>query len=100
MPSRSDVKLFSLRKLRPNKRNARTHAKRQIRQIANSISRFGWTYPILIDETGAILAGHGRYEAARLLRHREAPVIVLSGLSDTEKRALALADNKIAANAG
>jgi ParB-like nuclease domain len=100
MSARRDVKLSSVRKLRPNKRNARTHSKKQIRQIANSIGRFGWTYPILIDETGMILAGHGRYEAALLLGHREVPVIVVSCLNDTEKRALALADNKIAANAG
>jgi len=82
------------------RRNARTHSKKQIRQIANSFLRFGWTYPILIDEDGVILAGHGRYEAALLLGLREVPVIVVAGLSEAEKRALALADNKIAANAG
>jgi DNA modification methylase len=82
------------------RRNARTHSKKQIRQIANSFLRFGWTYPILIDEDGVILAGHGRYEAALLLGLREVPVIVVAGLREAEKRALALADNKIAANAG
>jgi hypothetical protein len=82
------------------RRNARTHSKKQIRQIANSLLRFGWTYPILIDEDGVILAGHGRYEPALLLDLREVPVIVVAGLREAEKRALALADNKIAANAG
>jgi ParB/RepB/Spo0J family partition protein len=95
-----DISLISVRKLRPSKRNSRTHSKKQIRQIANSILRFGWTYPILIDENSFILAGHGRYEAAQLLGLREVPVIVISGLNDAEKRALALADNKLAANAG
>jgi DNA modification methylase len=86
--------------LRSNKRNARTHSKKQIRQIANSILRFGWTYPILIDENNVILAGHGRYQAALQLGLREVPVILITGLNDAEKRALALADNKVAANAG
>jgi DNA modification methylase len=92
--------LVSVRKLRPNKRNARTHPQKQIRQIENSYRRFGWTNPIIIDENNAILAGHGRYQAALQLGLSEVPVIVVAGLSDAEKRALALADNKIAANAG
>ena len=95
-----DIILLPVRNLRPNRRNARTHPKKQIKQIIESIRRFGWTYPILIDENGVILAGHGRYEAALLLGLREVPVIVVGGLGDAEKRALALADNKIAANAG
>lgn len=94
------VTTTSVRRLRPNKRNARTHSKKQIRQIADSIQRFGWTYPILIDEGGNVIAGHGRFQAAEFLRLREVPTIVMTGLSETEKRALALADNKIAANAG
>jgi hypothetical protein len=97
---RPEIALISVRKLHPNKRNSRTHAKKQIRQIANSIRRFGWTYPILTDENRVILAGHGRYYAALELGLREVPVIPVSGLSDAEKQALALADNKIAANAG
>jgi DNA modification methylase len=87
-------------KLRPSKRNARTHSKKQIEEIVNSIRRFGWTYPILADEQGNILCGVGRWLAAEKLGLAKAPVIVLSNLGDTEKRALALADNKIAANAG
>ena len=94
------IAFVSVRKLRPNKRNARTHPQKQIRQIENSYRRFGWTNPIIIDESNAILAGHGRYQAALQLGLREVPVIVVAGLSDAEKRALALGDNKIAANAG
>ena len=95
-----EIAFVSVRKLRPNKRNARTHPQKQIRQIENSYRRFGWTNPIIIDESNAILAGHGRYQAALQLGLSEVPVIVVAGLSDAEKRALALADNKIAANAG
>src|SRR4051812_4991272 len=93
------VQLTSIRKLRRNKRNARTHPKKQIRQIADSILAFGWTVPILCDENSCIIAGHARYEAALLLGLRDVPVIVLSGLSEAQKRAYVLADNKIAANA-
>ena len=100
MSALREIKLASVRKLRRSKHNPRTHSKKQIRQIADCILRFGWTYPILIDENGVILAGHGRYQAALLLGRREVPVIVVGGLGDAEKRALALADNKIAANAG
>jgi DNA modification methylase len=99
MPVRQ-IQWVPIGKLRPSKRNARTHSKKQNGQIANSIQRFGWTSPIIIDENGVILAGHGRYEAAQMLGLVEVPVIVVSGLTDAEKRALALADNKIAENAG
>src|SRR4051812_9995854 len=95
-----EIKLTPLRKLRRNERNARTHSKKQIRQIADSIARFGWTYPILADEHGNVLAGHGRFAAAEHLGLRDVPVIIKAGLTELEKRALALADNKIAANAG
>jgi DNA modification methylase len=87
-------------KLRPSKRNARTHSKKQIQQITSSVRRFGWVVPIVADEQGNILCGVGRWLAAQNLGLAEVPVIVLSNLSDTEKRALALADNKVAANAG
>jgi ParB-like chromosome segregation protein Spo0J len=87
-------------KLRPTNRNPRTHSNRQIQQIADSIRQFGWTSPIVVDESGKIIAGHGRFAASLDLRLRRVPTIVVSGLSDVEKRALALADNKIAANAG
>src|SRR5580704_13090378 len=94
------VETIPIGKLRPNRRNARTHSKKQIGQIANSIRRFGWTYPILIGEDHEIIAGFGRWKAAEHLGLQEVPVMVMTGLSDLEKRALALADNKVAANAG
>src|SRR5690349_10063624 len=94
------VTMASVRKLKPNKRNAHTHSKKQTRQIANSIVRFGWTYPLLVDENFNVIAGHGRLKASELLGLREVPVMVMAGLSEGETRALALADNKIAANAG
>ena len=100
MPSISQVETAPLTKLKLSKRNARSHSKKQIQQIANSILRFGWTYPILVDENGDILAGAGRYNAAQLLGLQNVPVITISGLSGTEKRALALTDNRIAQNAG
>ena len=86
--------------LKPNARNARTHSKKQIRQIADSITAFGFTMPILIDENGAIIAGHGRYAAAKLLGLRQVPAVEIQGLSEAKRRALALAGNKIAENAG
>lgn len=86
--------------LRPYSRNARTHSKKQVRQIADSIDRFGFTNPILISHDGEIIAGHGRFEAAKLLGWKVVPTIALSHLSDTERRAYVLADNKLALNAG
>jgi DNA modification methylase len=86
--------------LKPNARNARTHSKKQIRQIAGSITAFGFLVPILIDEDHTILAGHGRYAAAKSLGLTEVPAVEARGLSAAKKRALALADNKICENAG
>jgi len=86
--------------IKPNPKNARTHSKKQIRQIANSIRQFGFVNPILADETGVVIAGHGRLLAALMLESHEVPVITLSGLTDVQKRTLTLADNKIASNAG
>src|SRR5680860_696050 len=86
--------------LTPDPRNARTHPKRQIEQIKASITGFGFTNPILADPEGHLIAGHGRLIAARALGMTEVPVIALSGLSEAQKRALRLADNKIALNAG
>jgi ParB-like chromosome segregation protein Spo0J len=84
----------------PDPRNARTHSKRQIDQLKASIGAFGFTNPILADPDGHIIAGHGRLQAARALGFAEVPTITLSGLSETQKRALRIADNKIALNAG
>ena len=86
--------------IRPNPRNARAHDRRQIAQIAASIEAFGFTNPILVNETATIIAGHGRLAAAKQLGLSEIPVIRISHLSDPEMRALMLADNKIALNAG
>ena len=86
--------------LRPYPANARTHSKKQIRQIAASIERFGFTNPVLISDNGEIIAGHGRVAAAKLLGWKNVPTIALSHLSKTERRAYVLADNKLALNAG
>jgi DNA modification methylase len=94
------VQYIALERLKANDRKVRTHPKNQIQQIASSILAFGFTNPILIDEQDVIIAGHGRYEAAKLLALKRVPVIGVHGLSETKRRALALADNKIAANAG
>src|SRR6185312_4888670 len=98
--SRWALEWVPIESLRPNPRNARTHSKKQVNQIANSILRFGWTYPLVVEENVILLAGHGRLLAAQQLGLKEIPVIVLSNLSETEKRAFMLADNKIAANSG
>lgn len=86
--------------LKPNPRNARTHAKKQVKQLASSILASGYFSPIVVDENNVIINGHGRYLAAQQLGLREVPVIKLTGLTQTSKLTLALADNKIAANAG
>ena len=86
--------------LKPFAGNARTHSKKQVAQIAASIEAFGFINPILTDGDSEIIAGHGRLLAARSLNLAQVPVIVLAGLSEAQKRALRLADNKIALNAG
>ncbi|MCO5064997.1 MAG: site-specific DNA-methyltransferase [Rhizobiaceae bacterium] len=86
--------------LKPFARNARTHSKKQIKQIADSIRRFGFTNPVIIDEAGVIMAGHGRVEAAKLLGMTEIPCVLIGKMSESEKRAYILADNKLALNAG
>ena len=86
--------------LAPWATNARTHSRKQIRQIADSIRTFGFTNPVLIDEDGTILAGHGRVEAARLMGMSEVPCLRLDHMSAAQKRAYVLADNKLALNAG
>ena len=86
--------------LAPDPRNARTHPKRQIDQIMASIRGFGFTNPILVGSDGSIIAGHGRLLAAKTMGLSEVPTIALSGLTDAQKRALRIADNKIALGAG
>jgi len=84
----------------PYARNSRTHSDAQVAQIAASIQEFGWTNPVLIDGDGGLIAGHGRLLAARKLGLVEVPCIALGHLSETQKRALIIADNKLALNAG
>ena len=86
--------------LQPRATNPRTHSKKQIRQIAASIERFGFNNPVLIDSRGRIVAGHGRVEAAKLLGIEKVPTIRLEDLTDDEIRAYVIADNKLAENAG
>lgn len=94
------VQMRPVSDLVPYSCNARTHSRKQIRQIADSITRFGFTNPVLTDDAGGIIAGHGRVAAARLLGLSEVPTICLSHLSPEERRAYVLADNKLAENAG
>lgn len=86
--------------LKPYPGNARTHSKRQIKQIAASIERFGFTNPVLVDDGLMILAGHGRVEAAKLLGLDEIPIVRISHLSEADKSAYVLADNQLALKAG
>ena len=86
--------------LKPYARNARTHSKKQVKQIAASIERFGFTNPVLVSDEGEIIAGHGRVEAVKLLGWKRVPTLALSHLSEEERRAYVLADNKLALNAG
>ncbi|MBM0203747.1 ParB N-terminal domain-containing protein [Micromonospora sp. STR1s_5] len=85
--------------LRPYKRNARTHSRKQVTQIADSIREFGFTNPVLIDRENTILAGHGRVEAAKLLGLSTVPTLRIEHMSEAQKRAYVIADNKIALNA-
>lgn len=84
----------------PYARNARTHSEAQVAQIAGSIKEFGFCNPVLIDKDGGIIAGHGRVLAAQKLGLKAVPTITLGHLSETQKRAYVLADNKLALNAG
>lgn len=80
------------------KLNPKTHEEKQIQQIARSIERFGFNNPILIDEKSEVIAGHGRLAAAKLLKLDAVPVICLSHLSEVEKRAYRIADNRLSEN--
>jgi DNA modification methylase len=94
------VEMVSVDQLRPAKRNARTHSKKQIREIANSMLRFGVMNPAIVDKHDRLVAGHARTDAAKLLGLTKIPVIRAVHLSDPEIRAYALADNKLASKAG
>ena len=84
----------------PYIKNSRTHSDEQVAQIAASIKEFGWTNPILVDGTNGIIAGHGRLLAARKLGYKDVPTIELSELTETQKKAYIIADNRLALNAG
>jgi DNA modification methylase len=94
------VESWPIARLLPYIRNARTHSPEQLAQVAASIRQFGWTNPILVGADGVVIAGHARLVAARQLGLDEVPVIVLSHMSETDRRAYVLADNKLAENAG
>ena len=94
------VAFLALDAIRPNPRNPRTHSKKQLRLIAESIQRFGFLNPLIVDETGTLLAGHGRWEAAKLANLGSVPVIRFDHLSPAQKRAYLIADNRIAEHSG
>jgi ParB-like chromosome segregation protein Spo0J len=94
------VEQVAVEKLIPYANNARTHSDAQVAQIAASIREFGFNNPVLIDEQSSIIAGHGRVLAARKLELDAVPCIRLNHLSDTQRRAYIIADNKLAMNAG
>ncbi len=94
------IELWPLDRLRPYARNPRTHSDAQVDQIAASMIEFGWTNPVLVDERGGVPAGHGRLLAARKLGLAEVPVIRFEHLSEAQKRAYLLADNRRAEQAG
>ncbi len=93
-------KVVPVKNLVPYARNSRTHTPEQVDQIAASIREFGFTNPILTDADGTVIAGHGRLLAAQKLGIQEVPSIELDSLSDAQKRAYIIADNKLALNAG
>lgn len=94
------IERWPLERLIPFARNPRTHTDEQVAQIAASMVEFGWTNPILVGADGVIIAGHARVLAARKLGLKEVPVIVLDHLTAAQRRALIIADNKLALNAG
>jgi ParB-like chromosome segregation protein Spo0J len=94
------VEIRRITDLVPYDRNPRTHSDHQVAQISASISTFGWTNPILIGPDNVIIAGHGRWLAARQLEMVEVPVILLDGLTKAQRKALVIADNRLALSAG
>ena len=94
------IKYVSPDELRPYAGNARTHSKKQIRQVADSIERFGFTNPIIVSEDNQVIAGHGRLAAAKLLGLTSLPVVILTNMTEADRRAYVIADNKLAELAG
>lgn len=95
-----DVEVLAIGSLKPYARNPRTHSEKQINQIANSIRQFGFTNPVLTDSDLGAIAGHGRIEAAKLLGIGEVPTICLDHMTEVQKRAYVITDNRLAENAG
>lgn len=100
MKLHDNLQILPVDRLIPYARNSRTHDDAQVAQIAASIREFGFTNPVLVDEAGGVIAGHGRILAARKLGLAEVPCLTLAGLTEAQKRAYVIADNKIALNAG
>ena len=98
--AKQQIEQVSIEALIPYARNSRTHSDAQVAQIAASIKEFGFTNPVLIDEDGGIIAGHGRTMAARKLGLDEVPCLRLAHLTEAQKKAYIIADNKLALNAG
>jgi hypothetical protein len=94
------IEHWPIEKLVPYAKNSRTHSEEQVAQIAASIKEWGFTTAVLVDESGSIIAGHGRVMAARKLGMASLPVMVAAGWTDAQKRAYVIADNKLALNAG
>jgi ParB-like chromosome segregation protein Spo0J len=94
------IEHWAIEKLIPHARNARTHSDKQVAQLAASLKEYGFTVPVLVDESGTLIAGHGRVLAARKLGWAEIPVVIAVNWSDAKKRAYMIADNRLALNAG
>lgn len=95
MGQKLKIQYRKLSELVPYDKNSRTHSDEQVQQVAASIKRFGFTNPILVDENGGLIAGHARFEAARQSGMEEVPTITLTGLTEDERRAYVIADNKL-----
>jgi ParB-like chromosome segregation protein Spo0J len=94
------VERWPIERLIPYARNARTHSDAQVAQLAASIREWGWTVPVLVDEDGSLIAGHGRILAGYLLKLKTAPTMVARGWTEAQIKAYRIADNQIALNAG
>jgi ParB family transcriptional regulator, chromosome partitioning protein len=97
---KAEIKYIKTDELIPYALNSRTHSEEQISQISASIREFGFTNPILVDDEMTIIAGHGRLQAAKRLKMKEVPCIALGHLTETQKKAYVIADNKLALNSG
>ncbi len=94
--SKLNIEIVDIEEIKESNYNSRIHSEAQVEKIANSIAEFGFVNPIIIDEENEIIAGHGRFMAARYLKLKEVPTIRLTHLTDDKKRAFIIADNKIA----